>query len=192
MLERRLWARMEKVKAERTARQAPDRQIAKITMKPVPPEKVAVSVLRRQASSRGRQQLTAAMGARAQGGAERPLRPPSPPLAGWAGDASGCAAGRTRRARPRRRGEGRGLERAAGARAPYHGCSRGRAGLGPNSARRTGREGVSVSCIFIQHVSMSITICGQVVCGVAPRRQPANRPLVLAPLVSAVDALAVC
>jgi hypothetical protein len=42
-LERRLWARMEKLKAEQTAKQAPDRQIAKITRKPIPAEKVAVS-----------------------------------------------------------------------------------------------------------------------------------------------------
>ncbi|GMK53743.1 hypothetical protein CspeluHIS016_0103290 [Cutaneotrichosporon spelunceum] len=40
-LERRLWARMEKIKAEHKAREAPDLQIAKITRKPVPPEKVA-------------------------------------------------------------------------------------------------------------------------------------------------------
>ncbi|BEI83184.1 hypothetical protein CcaverHIS002_0310520 [Cutaneotrichosporon cavernicola] len=40
-VERRLWARMEKIKADQTAKQAPDRQIAKITRKPVPPEKVA-------------------------------------------------------------------------------------------------------------------------------------------------------
>ncbi|KLT41183.1 hypothetical protein CC85DRAFT_276508 [Cutaneotrichosporon oleaginosum] len=40
-LERRLWARMEKIKAEQMAKRAADNQIAKITRKPVPAEKVA-------------------------------------------------------------------------------------------------------------------------------------------------------
>lgn len=42
-LERRLWARMEKVKAEHAAKQAPERQIAKMTRKPVSTERAAVS-----------------------------------------------------------------------------------------------------------------------------------------------------
>lgn len=42
-LERRLWARMEKLKADHAAKQAPERQIAKITRKPVAAERVAVS-----------------------------------------------------------------------------------------------------------------------------------------------------
>lgn len=42
-LERRLWARMEKIKAEHAAKQATERQVAKITRKPVPAEKTAVS-----------------------------------------------------------------------------------------------------------------------------------------------------
>ncbi|TXT15880.1 hypothetical protein VHUM_00383 [Vanrija humicola] len=40
-LERRLWARMEKVKADHTKKSAAEREVARITRKPVPPEKLA-------------------------------------------------------------------------------------------------------------------------------------------------------
>lgn len=40
-LERRLWARMEKVKADCKAQHAADREIAKVLRKPIPPETMA-------------------------------------------------------------------------------------------------------------------------------------------------------
>lgn len=44
-LERRLWARMEKVKADHEAKTKPEREVARITRKPITQEKLNVSLI---------------------------------------------------------------------------------------------------------------------------------------------------
>lgn len=50
-LERRLWARMEKMKAEHEAKTKPEREVARMTRKPIPQEKLNVRSSKRNERS---------------------------------------------------------------------------------------------------------------------------------------------
>lgn len=78
-LERRLWARMEKIKADHEAKTKPEREVARITRKPITQEKQSVS------SSKSDVKLTVGVEPATQPGARRVLQGTCHGIGRWTG-----------------------------------------------------------------------------------------------------------